>query len=168
MVVKRLGTNKKIPKKRPMCSVCDFKTPLCSVLRKHYLEKHPEEYKKVWIYSCDNCDDTFMSEIALKRHKGKKHPKHTCRYCDKEFPSQDLKNSHIHIRHPTEYMIDCEKSVDPWIQKKPRSESSEYEDIVGYLNYRLKNTTPVTENFLQEVNGEDDLLTPTLTDEKLE
>ena len=43
----------------------------------------------------------------------------------------------------------------------------EYEDIVGYLNYRLKNDTLVTENFLQDFDDLD-LLIPTLTDEKLE
>merc|ERR1711976_859482 len=103
MVVKRLGVNPKNPRKRSTCSVCDYKTHMCSVLRKHYLEKHPEEYKKLWIISCDNCDDTFLSELAVKKHQIWKHPKHTCRYCDKEFPFEDLKNSHINIRHPTEY-----------------------------------------------------------------
>ena len=164
MVVKKLGRNRKIPKKQGACSLCVYSTKNCSLMRKHYFNQHPDEYKKIWIYPCDNCDDTFMSELAMKKHQGKKHPKHTCRYCDKEFPSEDLKNSHINIRHPTEYLIDCEKLVDTSNQKQ--KSMPEY-DIVGYLNYRLKNTTPVTENFLQDVN-DDDLLTPTLTDEKLD
>ena len=92
-----------------MCEKCQFTTTTINVLNEHMTEKHR-------IYKCDKCNFNSSSDVGLKVHKTKSHPKIDPTQTEKEIliecdncvlnvkDNNDLEN-HVRDNYEGEFMF---------------------------------------------------------------
>ena len=84
----------------PECQECHKKFEKVEHLVAH--EKLHEEMKNLEKnYQCDNCEKSYASEYALRKHTYEFHDEMVCRFCNVRFAQIDNLMLHIRRKHET-------------------------------------------------------------------
>ncbi len=87
------------------CNECSYRAVQLSTFERHMM-RHTGQH----MFSCGDCDATFIQEHSLQCHRDKVHYKikrYECMYCAQQFYSVNARNLHVRRKHEKSTHLQC-------------------------------------------------------------
>jgi uncharacterized Zn-finger protein len=120
------------------CELCPYITTMKQHLKRHYVT-----CMQVKVFSCEECWNSFETQIILKNHRRVHAPKIVCDECDKEFRKKDalanhVKKNHIEKEDVEKLVYACKQCKKTFGRKDTLMKHMKFFTILIIISYNMK------------------------------